>query len=527
VKKVALLTAEEAAALIPDGATVSNVSMTMLGTSNAVYKAIEKRFLETGHPRDLTLFHTAGFSDRREGMAHFAHKGLLRRVIGSHWGLCPALVALIANHEIEAYNYPLGVTSNMFHAMCEKLPFTITKVGLGTYLDPRIEGGKMNAISKEALIQLTELDGEEYLLYRNLPIDVMLLRGSYADEEGNITAIDEGAMLENPAAALAAKRYGGKVIVQVKGLVPAGSIPPKEVDVPGVLVDAVVVCADPETDHRQTSGWFQDDRCTGLEKTVLSAPPPAPLNERKVILRRAAMELTPYAIINTGTGMPTDVMGPLLAEEGADDLVMLTVESGIYGGVTAGGVDFGISIAPTAIIRENNQFDLYDGAGVDFAFMGAGEMDAEGNINVTRMNDMVPGAGGFVNITSNAKTVLFCATFTGRGLAVSFDEESGLRIRREGSLRKLVKKVRQISYNGAYNTARGQRALYITERAVFALTPEGPVLTEIAKGVDLERDILANMDFTPRITPTLKRIDPSVYRDGRFGLRELILNNAR
>jgi propionate CoA-transferase len=521
------LTVLDAVKLIKDGDTICNISMTLIGGSEAVYKEIERDFLATGHPRDLTIFHPCGFSDRHIGMEHFAHEGLIRRLVGSHWGLAPKIMQLIAQNKVEAYCMPLGVLMNMFHAMCATQPGTVSKIGLGTYLDPRVEGGKMNGISKDDMVELITIHGEEYLLYKHTPIDVTLLRGSYADEDGNITMIDEALKMENLNAALATKRYGGKVIVQVKGILKSGSIPPKEVEIPGIFVDAVVVCEDPQKDHRQTSSWYQDDTYSGRFRAPEFSAAPIPMSERKAIVRRALMEVHPDITMNIGTGIPTDAMGPILSEEGVSDLVTLTVESGVYGGVPAGGGDFGISRNPAALIPENIQFDFYDGPGVDFTFMGGGEMDELGNVNVTKMGHIAPGCGGFINITTRARNVIFCSTFSGKGLRVSCSPELGLTILQEGAIRKLVKRVTQISYNAKIAIEKGQTAFFVTERAVFRLTSEGPVLVEIAKGIDLQKDVLDLMGFTPKIQEPLGVINPVIYRDGPFGLRDMMLHKIQ
>ena len=516
----------EAVELIRDGDTIATIGMTMMGIAEAVFKEIERSFLEKGHPRDLILFHPAGFSDRFGGIEHLAHEGLLKRIIGSHWGLAPKIMNMISNSKVEAYCMPFGVMNNMFHDMCGKKPGSISRIGLETFLDPRYEGGKMNPISTADMVKRISIDGEEFLQYKHIPLDYLIIRATYADEDGNLSCVDEPIKMETLPAVLAAKRYGGKVVAQVKRIVKNGSLPPKEVEVPGVFVDGIVVCENLQEDHKQSCGWYQDDSCCGKLQVPESSISPMPLNERKVIVRRAAMYMYHNAIINTGTGVPTDAMGPILAEEGLKDSITLTVESGVYGGVPAGGGDFGISRNPTALIPQNVQFDLYNGRGVDFTFMGCGEMDEDGNVNSTKMGNIAPGCGGFIDITTMAKTVCFCSTFTVKGLRVSFDEKRGLTILQEGTIKKFKKKVMQVSYNAKYNTSKGQKAYFVTERAVFELTEDGPVLIEIAKGIDLQRDVLDQMEFVPSISPGLKTINPIIYRDGLFGLKEIFDQNT-
>lgn len=524
--KPQFLTAQEAIKLIKDESTISTIGMSMMGVAESIFREIETSFLHNGSPKDLTLLHPAGFSDRIGGIEHLAHKGLLKTIIGSHWGLAPKIMNLISNNDVEAYCMPFGVLNNMYHDMSSKKPGSISRIGLETFLDPRYEGGKMNKISTRDTVKLIRIDDEEYLQYSHIPIDTLIIRGTYSDEDGNISCIDEAIKMETLPAVLATKRYGGKVIVQVKQMVKNGSLPAKEVEVPGIFVDAVVVCENPEENHKQSSSWYQDDSCCGLLQIPESVIKPIALNERKVIVRRAAMFMHPNVLINTGTGVPTDAMGPILSEEKLSNFVSLTVESGVYGGIPAGGGDFGVSRNPTALVPQNIQFDLYNGRGVDFTFMGCGEMDEHGNVNATKMGSIAPGCGGFIDITTMAKNVCFCSTFTAKGLKVAFDENTGVKIMQEGSVKKLRKKVTQVSYNAKYNVSKGQNAYFITERAVFKLTIDGPVLIEIAKGIDLQRDIIDQMEFSPTISPDLKTIDPSIYKNGAFGLDKYFKENS-
>ena len=526
MRKPEFITAKEAVDRIKSGSTICTIGMTLVSACESILKELENRFLETGSPNQLTYMHTCGQSDRKAGAVfHLAHEGLTKRIIGGHWGLCPKMMELISANKVEAYNLPQGQMANMFHSMALREPGKISKVGLGTFIDPRIEGGKMNDRTKplEDIVDVVEIDGEEYLRYREIPIDTLLIRGTYADQNGNISTQEEAMVLELLPAVMATKRFGGQVICQVKKVVKAGTISPKEVVVPGVLVDAVVVCEEPEENHRQTSSWYYDPAYSGQAWAPESKTEPIPLNVRKVIGRRAMMELEPDVVINVGTGIPNDVIGAIIAEENISDDVTITVESGIYGGVPAGGIDFGISRNAQALIPHDRQFEYYNGAGIDFTFMGAGEMDQEGNVNATRMGDKAPGAGGFIDITARAKNVIFCSTFTGKGLKVEFDE-NGLRIVEEGKIRKMVKAVQQISYNGKIAGDTGQNMVYVTERAVFKLTPEGPMLVEIAKGVDIQKDILDQMDFEPLIAKDLKYTDTRIYLETWGGLKEIIQN---
>ena len=529
MRKPAVLTAKEAVDMIHDGDTLCTIAMTLISASETVLKEVESRFLEQGHPRDLTFFHTCGQASigMPGGMTRLAHEGLLKRVYGGHWGQSAKMMDLIAGNKIEAFNLPQGQMANMFHSMALKEPGKLSKIGIGTYIDPRVEGGKMNQKTKDCgddAVGLVTVDGEEYIQYKPVPIDVLLIRGTFADENGNLSTAHEAMVLEVLPAVMATKRWGGKVIAQVERIVKAGSISPKDVVVPGVLIDGIVVCDDPFEDHRQTRSWYYDPSYSGQGLAPEQAAATIPLTERKVIGRRAMAELVPDQIINIGTGIPNDVIGPIIAEEGLSDTVMVTVESGVYGGTPQATIDFGISMNAQALIPHDRQFELYNGTGIDFTFMGAGEMDQDGNVNATKMGPKAPGAGGFIDITATAKNVIFCSTFTGGGLKCEFSDE-GVHITQEGKFKKLVKKVQQVSYNGKIALANGQNMYFVTERAVFRLTENGPMLIEIAKGADLQKDILDQMEFKPLIADELKYTDTVIYHDGAVGLKEMIAAN--
>jgi propionate CoA-transferase len=516
---VKFVTAREAAALIPDGATVATVGMTLVSASEAILKAIEESFLTTGHPRDLTVVHSAGQSNRDRGLQHLAHEGLVKRIIGSHWGLQPRWMDLIHQNKVEAYCLPQGQIAHLYRATAYGNPGKLTKIGLGTFIDPRLEGGKMNERTQKLpdLVEVVEFRGEEYLFYHGIPLDVVLIRGTKVDEKGNLTTEEEAMKLELLPAVLAAKRYGGKVLAQAKYKVKHGTLHPKRVVVPGVFLDAAVIPEHPETDHPQTNCAYFDPAFSGDIRVPLDALPVLPLSVRKVIGRRAVMLITPEAIINLGTGIPNDTIGSIAIEEGILDRFTVTVESGIYGGVPYGGVDFGIAKNMDALIEHHVQFDFYNGAGVDFTFMGAAEVDRRGNVNATKFGDRVPGAGGFIDITQGARCVVFCSTFTADGLEVDFTG-GRVRIAREGEVRKLVEQVQQISFSADFARRKGQRVCFVTERCVFELGEEGPVLIEIAPGVDLERDVLQQMDFRPAISRDLRLMDERLFRPEPMGL---------
>ncbi|MGN1141301.1 MAG: acyl CoA:acetate/3-ketoacid CoA transferase [Oliverpabstia sp.] len=524
MKQPKFVSAAEAAAMIKDNSTVATIGMTLVSASESILKAIEERYLNEKTPKELTLVHSCGQSDRDRGIQHFAHEGMLKKIIGGHWGLQPRMMELISNNKILAYCIPQGQFAQLYRSMAGGEPGKITKVGLGTFVDPRIEGGKMNEITKEApdISQVLTINGEEYMCYNPIPLDYVIIRGTYVDEMGNLTTDEEAMQLEVFSAVMACKKFGGKVIAQAKYKVQNGQLHCKRVTVPGVFIDAVVMCPDPKTDHRQTHSFAFDPAYCGDIKVPVSQSDTLPLSVRKLIGRRALMELSKNDVLNVGTGIPNDVVGPIIAEEGIDKDVTVTVESGIYGGIPMGGVDFGIAKNNFALIRHDDQFDYYNGAGVDVTFMGAGQLDPKGNVNATKLGPLPTGAGGFIDITTNAKHVVFCSTFTGKGLKCSFDGNR-LHIDQEGQLIKMVNKVTQISYNGEIARKKGQKMHFVTERAVFELREEGIVLTEIAPGIDLQTQVLDLMEFKPIINSELKTMNPALFNEsGPFGLKELL-----
>lgn len=517
---------EQLVEFIEDGQTLLTVGMSLVGASESVLSAIESRFLTIGHPRDLTLIHCAGQSDRRGGIQHLAHEGLVRRIIGSHWGLAPRWMELISADIVEAYCLPQGQMTHWLRSTAEGLPGHLTQVGMGTFIDPRQGGGKMNSRTEAApdLVHRVELVGNEFLWIDAVPIDWVLIRGTCSDTLGNISAEEEPMKLELLPAVFATRRFSGRVVAQVKRIVPRGTLNPRQVEVPGAHVSYVVQASDAERFHRQTSNWvFKPEYSQlGWAPSVDVGQHSRSLDIRRVIGRRAVWELNPGAIVNLGTGIPNDVIGSELSSEGATDMVTVTVESGIYGGRPAGGVDFGIAEHPDALIEHTYQFDFYDGHGVDVTFMGFGEADEEGNVNATKLGRLATGAGGFVDITQNAKKVVFCGTFTAQGIAATFDSEGELRITNEGRVRKFVKSVQQISFNGGRAIDKGQSVVLITERAVFTLTKDGWRVDEIAPGIDLRRDVMSQMNFIPVVSPMLRTMNPKIFRPGIMGIREYL-----
>lgn len=421
---------------------------------------------------------------------------------------------MISQNKAEAYCLPQGQIAQLYGAMARGLPGKLSKVGIGTFVDPRLEGGKMNGRTAplEDLVEVVTFRGEEYLFYKEIPIDICIIRGTACDEMGNLTTEEEAMKLEVVPAVMAAKRFGGKVIAQVKQVAQNGTLDPKKVTVPGVFIDGVVVCENPLEEHRQTSSWYFDPSYSGQLRVPQAKIAPLPLTVRKLIGRRAVEELEKGNVVNLGTGIPNDVIGNICNEEGISDDVMITVESGIYGGVQAGGVDFGIGRNLYAMITHQEQMDYYNGAGVDVTYMGFGELDQEGNVNATKMGSRCTGSGGFIDITQNAKKVVFCGTFTARGGEYKIGN-GGLDIVKEGGVRKMVQRVGQVSFNGPIARGKGQKVLIVTERAVFQLVPEGIMLTEIAPGIDLKTQVLELMDFTPIISPALKTMNQNLFLD--------------
>ncbi|WP_338691127.1 acyl CoA:acetate/3-ketoacid CoA transferase [Bradyrhizobium sp. 26S5] len=514
-----IVSADEAVAIIRDRDTVCTSGFVGVGTPDELLIALEKRYRETRHPADLTLLFAAAPGDSRErGLNRLAHDGLVKRVVGGHWALVPKLGELALANRIEAYNLPLGCISHLYRSIAARGPGTISKVGLRTFVDPRLEGGKLNEKTTEDLVELMTIDGEEWLRYKAFPINVAILRGTTADPAGNITMEREALTLDNLAMAMAAKNSRGFVIVQVERIAAGNSLNPREVQIPGILVDCVVV-ADPEN-HPQTYGTTYSHAFSGRQRVPMDRVRPLELDERKIIARRCAFELPPGGVVNLGIGMPEGVAA-VATEEHVLKYLTLTAEPGVIGGMPQGGLNFGTALNPDAVIHQNQQFDFYDGGGLDLACLGMAQVDSAGNVNVSRFSSRLAGAGGFINISQSAKKIVFAGTFTSGGLKLAVEDEA-LHILREGTMRKFIAEVEQITFSGDYAAETGQSVFYVTERCVLQRTPAGLELIEVAPGIDIERDILGQMDFKPLIR-NVRPMDARIFRNQPMGLDHMLL----
>ncbi|MDJ0857677.1 MAG: CoA-transferase [Dinoroseobacter sp.] len=509
-----LTTAAAAAELVRDGDWITTSGFVGIGVPEELLSALEERFEKTKSPRDLSLFFAAGQGDGKDrGLNRLGHEGLLARVIGGHWGLIPKVAKLATEGKIEGWNLPQGVISHLYRDIAAGKPGTLTRVGLGTFVDPRLQGGRINDRTPEGLVQVMEIGAQEHLFYKAHPLNVALLRGTSADPAGNISMEREALVIDNLAQAMAVKNSGGVVIVQVERIVARHGLNPRDVVIPGALVDAVVV-SQPEN-HHQTFATPYSHAFSGQFRVDADQVPDMPLTARKVIARRAAFELPVNGVVNLGIGMPEGVAA-VAGEERLLSHLTLTAEPGVIGGQPASGLDFGAAVNTDAVVAQNAQFDFYDGGGLDIAVLGMAEVDSIGNVNVSRFGPKLAGAGGFINISQNARAVVFAGTFTSVGLDVAI-AEGALEIRSEGRVRKFVDAVEQVTFSGKLAAEAGKKVLYVTERAVFQLKPDGLHLIEIAPGVDLQTDVLDHMGFAP-VVGEVTEMDPRIFLDAPMEL---------
>ena len=503
------LTAAEAAQMIDDNAVIGLTGGGGgLVEASALHAAVERRFLETGHPRNLTCIHALGIGDRQQrGMNRFAHVGMTKRVIGGHWVWSPRMQQMARNNEIEAYVLPGGVIMQLMREVAAGRPGLISHVGLGTFVDPRLDGGRMNNAAKQDLTEIITIDGQDYLRYLPIPVTVALLRGSYADEEGNISLEEEPANLDIYAIAAAAHNSGGKVIFQVRGTVPRYSLKAREVRIPSALVDAVVV------DEAQQQGYavVYDAALSGQKRRDKPESLQPNFSPRLIIARRAQKELHDNAVINFGFGIP-DQIAKLIERDGDEGRYFQTIEHGTYGGRLLDGDLFGYAMSPSCMIDGPSQFDFYSGGGLDIAFLGFGEIDAEGNVNVSKLGGNTVGPGGFIDIAQSAKKVVFCGTFDTGGASLEVGDGT-LKVISHGRIPKLVDRVDQVTFSGPQARVQRQQVIYVTERAVFELREDGVHLVEIAPGIDLKKDVLARMGFMPHMNSHLSKIDSSLFKE--------------
>ncbi|MGL5576364.1 acyl CoA:acetate/3-ketoacid CoA transferase [Cetobacterium sp.] len=507
------ISAKEVAKKIENHSIVATGGFVGIGVAEEVLTEIENHYLENKQPTNLTLIYAAGQGDgKNKGLNHLAYEGMVNKVIGGHWGLAPKLGNLALENKIQGYNLPQGVISHMFRDLASGKKGTISKIGIGTFVDPQLQGGKVNEITSEEIVKEIFIDDERHLYFKApSKIDFAILRGTLADEDGNISLEKEALTLESLALAMATKNSGGKVVVQVEKKVKNGSINPKLVGIPSIFVDYVVLCSDVKY-HHQTFPTEYDESFVNSSILLNNTKEKSVLDERKVIARRCAMFLSKDdKILNYGIGMPEGI-AEVLRDGNQEHLFTPTVEPGAIGGTPAGGLSFGASVTPQAIIDQPYQFDFYDGGGLDVAFLGLAQCDSNGDINVSKFGPKIAGCGGFINISQNAKKVVFCGTFTAGGLKVQV-KDGKINILTEGKSKKFIKEVEQITFSSKTANLNNQPVYYVTERAVFKLSKNGLELIEIAPGVDLEKDILDNMEFRPIISSELKLMDKKIFED--------------
>lgn len=515
------LTAREAIDQIKDEDFVVSSGFQLITVAEELLAALEERFLETQSPRRLTIMHAAGQGLSGKpgiGLSHYAHEGLIKRYITGHFAGNKAMMDLANQNKIEVYNLPQGVLCHLYRASAAGKGGELTRVGLKTFVDPRMEGGKLTACTTEDIVHLVEIAGEEYLFYDAPNIDIALIRGTSADEHGNITMEEECSFVDALDIALAAKANGGKVFVQVKNYMTAASMRSRDVVIPGNLVDGIIVTSDAERYHRQTPGEFYSPAMAGYQRIHTQSQVRTEMGDRKIIARRAAMELTARSTVNLGIGIP-EVVSSVASEEGIANEMTLTIESGFIGGVPVGGHSFGSAVNYWAGFPMATQFDFYNGGGLQAAFLGFAEVGPKGDVNASKFGKQLAGCGGFIDISQFTPKIIFCGTMTAGGLEIAV-ENGALKIIQEGSRKKFLNQLGQITFSSEYAVAHKQQVFVITERCVFQLTSAGFELIEVAQGIDIEKDILANMEFMPIISKDVKTMNPAIFADGLMGLKE-------
>jgi propionate CoA-transferase len=514
--------AAAAVATIKSGQTVASVGVIGWITPDLVLKSLAARYLGEGAPRDLTFYFPCGTGDGVgiRGMDHVAIEGLMKRIVSGSYinpvnpatGKRPELMRLIRENAIEAYSWPIGASMQWLREVARRSPGYMTEIGLGCYIDPEQTGGRLTARATDSLVEKIQFRGKPYLFYPTWNIDVAVIRAGESDDAGNLSFESEALMSSSLALALAAKAGGGLVIAQVARRVERGTRPAQSVRIPGALVDCVVL--DPK--QMMTTEVEHDVAYLGGQPYDPSMIPSVPFGADKIIARRTAREVKPGVVSIFGFGAASDT--PLvMAEQGAFDNgkiedYVFTTEHGPFGGLVMSNWQFSANRHPEALLDGLAQFDFIDGGNCEFAALAFAQFDSDGNVNVSKFGSFNPGAGGFIDIAHNARELVFTGTFTTAGLQIETDEK-GLSIRKEGKVRKFVNNAEQITYpvrNGVMT--RGQRAKIITERAVFEVTAEGLVLIEVARGVDVRRDILDQMEFSPaRIVDKPKTMDEALF----------------
>lgn len=512
--RVPILSAEAAVKYIPDEATLC-----VLGAGGGILEAttlitaLAEKYKTTQTPRNLSLISPTGLGDRAErGISPLAQEGLVKWALCGHWGQSPRISELAEQNKIEAYNYPQGILTQTLRAAAAHQPGIVSNIGIGTFVDPRLQGGKLNEITKTDLIKLIEIEGQEFLFYKAIAPDIAFIRATTCDSEGYASFEDEVMYLDALVIAQAVHNNGGIVMMQVQKLVKKATLHPKTVRIPGYLVDIVVV--DPDQTqlyggapvNRFISGDFVLDDSTDMV---------IPLNQRKLVARRALFEMRKGAVGNVGVGI-ADGIGLVAREEGCADEFVLTVETGPVGGITTQGVAFGANVNTRAIMDMTSQFDFYHGGGLDVCYLSFAEVDEGGNVGVHKFNGKIMGTGGFIDISATSKKIIFCGTLTAAGLKTEV-KAGKISILQEGKIKKFVKAIPEITFSGKIALDRGLDVRYITERAVFKLEKDGLHLIEIAPGVDLEKDILSQMGFRPVVSKHVKLMNESLFHEGKMG----------